>query len=127
MLPHSHPHLLLHTLPHPSLPPIPQPHIPTHFPHTHPQFNHPHSFKLFHHLSPLLKQKPYTLLNIHSTIIPQKPKIPPYIQPISQKIPQPLHPHLTHLNLKPTTTHKLPFTPTAERIASQATLLLQKN
>ncbi|WP_186319691.1 2-C-methyl-D-erythritol 2,4-cyclodiphosphate synthase, partial [Bacillus pumilus] len=71
-----HPDVLLHTLPDPSLGAIPQGHIRRHFPHTHPHFNHPHSFKLLHHLWPLLNQKPYTLLNIHCTIIPQNPKIP---------------------------------------------------
>ncbi|WP_144558129.1 2-C-methyl-D-erythritol 2,4-cyclodiphosphate synthase, partial [Bacillus pumilus] len=85
------------------------------------------SFKLLHHLCPLGKEKGYTLLNIHSTIIAQKPKMPPYIQPISDNIPQALDADVTQLNLKPTTTHKLPFTPRPQAIASHPTLLLHKN
>ncbi|WP_155009681.1 2-C-methyl-D-erythritol 2,4-cyclodiphosphate synthase, partial [Priestia megaterium] len=86
------------TIAHPLLPPATKPHIPNHFPDTHPQFKHPHSPNLLQHLSKLLKHQAYQLTNVDSTIIPQKPKIPPYIQPITEPIPQLLQASISQIN-----------------------------
>lgn len=65
-------------------------------------------------------------MNIDCTIMAQKPKMAPYIQPMCEKIAAALEADVTQVNVKATTTEKLGFTGRGEGIASQATVLLQK-
>lgn len=74
-----------------------------------------------------MKEKGYTLVNIDCTIMAQKPKMAPYIQPMCEKIAEALEADVTQVNVKATTTEKLGFTGRGEGIASQATVLLQKS
>ncbi|MBR0629507.1 2-C-methyl-D-erythritol 2,4-cyclodiphosphate synthase [Bacillus altitudinis] len=123
---HSDADVLLHTVADACLGAIAEGDIGRHFPDTDPEFKDADSFKLLQHVWALVKEKGYTLVNIDCTIMAQKPKMAPYIQPMCEKIAEALEADVTQVNVKATTTEKLGFTGRGEGIASQATVLLQK-
>lgn len=126
LLGHSDADVLLHTVADACLGAIAEGDIGRHFPDTDPEFKDADSFKLLQHVWALVKEKGYTLVNIDCTIMAQKPKMAPYIQPMCEKIAEALEADVTQVNVKATTTEKLGFTGRGEGIASQATVLLQK-
>ncbi|MEI4790107.1 2-C-methyl-D-erythritol 2,4-cyclodiphosphate synthase [Bacillus sp. FJAT-53060] len=126
LLGHSDADVLLHTVADACLGAIGEGDIGRHFPDTDPEFKDADSFKLLQHVWALVKDKGYTLVNIDCTIMAQKPKMAPYIQPMCKKIAEALETDVTQVNVKATTTEKLGFTGRGEGIASQATVLLQK-
>ena len=126
LLGHSDADVLLHTVADACLGAIAEGDIGRHFPDTDPEFKDADSFKLLQHVWALVKEKGYTLVNIDCTIMAQKPKMAPYIQPMCVKIAEALEADVTQVNVKATTTEKLGFTGRGEGIASQATVLLQK-
>ncbi|KAJ0071025.1 2-C-methyl-D-erythritol 2,4-cyclodiphosphate synthase [Bacillus altitudinis] len=126
LLGHSDADVLLHTVADACLGAIAEGDIGRHFPDTDPEFKDADSFKLLQHVWELVKEKGYTLVNIDCTIMAQKPKMAPYIQPMCEKIAEALEADVTQVNVKATTTEKLGFTGRGEGIASQATVLLQK-
>ncbi|WP_226567626.1 2-C-methyl-D-erythritol 2,4-cyclodiphosphate synthase [Bacillus stratosphericus] len=126
LLGHSDADVLLHTVADACLGAIGEGDIGRHFPDTDPEFKDADSFKLLQHVWALVKDKGYTLVNIDCTIMAQKPKMAPYIQPMCEKIAEALETDVTQVNVKATTTEKLGFTGRGEGIASQATVLLQK-
>lgn len=126
LLGHSDADVLLHTVADACLGAIAEGDIGRHFPDTDPEFKDADSFKLLRHVWALVKEKGYTLVNIDCTIMAQKPKMAPYIQPMCEKIAEALEADVTQVNVKATTTEKLGFTGRGEGIASQATVLLQK-
>ena len=127
LLGHSDADVLLHTVADACLGAIAEGDIGRHFPDTDPEFKDADSFKLLQHVWALVKEKGYTLVNIDCTIMAQKPKMAPYIQPMCEKIAEALEADVTQVNVKATTTEKLGFTGRGEGIASQATVLLQKS
>ncbi|MFJ5673004.1 2-C-methyl-D-erythritol 2,4-cyclodiphosphate synthase [Bacillus safensis] len=126
LLGHSDADVLLHTVADACLGAIAEGDIGRHFPDTDPEFKDADSFKLLQHVWALVKEKGYILVNIDCTIMAQKPKMAPYIQPMCEKIAEALEADVTQVNVKATTTEKLGFTGRGEGIASQATVLLQK-
>ncbi|MEK5337079.1 2-C-methyl-D-erythritol 2,4-cyclodiphosphate synthase [Bacillus sp. FSL M8-0166] len=126
LLGHSDADVLLHTVADACLGAIAEGDIGRHFPDTDPEFKDADSFKLLQHVWELVKEKGYILVNIDCTIMAQKPKMAPYIQPMCEKIAEALEADVTQVNVKATTTEKLGFTGRGEGIASQATVLLQK-
>lgn len=71
-----------------------------------------------------MKAEGYALSNVDCTIIAQKPKMAPYIQPIRERIAELLEAEVSQINVKATTTEKLGFTGREEGIASQAAVLV---
>ncbi|WP_456265929.1 MULTISPECIES: 2-C-methyl-D-erythritol 2,4-cyclodiphosphate synthase [unclassified Bacillus (in: firmicutes)] len=126
LLGHSDADVLLHTVADACLGAIAEGDIGRHFPDTDPEFKDADSFKLLQHVWAIVKEKGYTLVNIDCTIMAQKPKMAPYIQPMCEKIAEALEADVTQVNVKATTTEKLGFTGRGEGISSQATVLLQK-
>jgi len=126
LLGHSDADVLLHTVADACLGAIAEGDIGRHFPDTDPEFKDADSFKLLQHVWALVKEKGYTLVNIDCTIMAQKPKMAPDIQPMCEKIAEALEADVTQVNVKATTTEKLGFTGRGEGIDSQATVLLQK-
>ena len=64
--------------------------------------------------------------NVDATIIAQRPKMAPYIEPMKNRIAELLNADPSQVNVKATTTEKLGFTGREEGIASLATILLIK-
>ncbi|MEH7494700.1 2-C-methyl-D-erythritol 2,4-cyclodiphosphate synthase [Neobacillus niacini] len=126
LLGHSDADVLLHTISDACLGAIGEGDIGKHFPDTDPNFKDADSAKLMEHVWQLVKDRGYELVNADCTIIAQKPKMAPYIQPMKERIAELLDASPEQINVKATTTESLGFTGRGEGIASQAVVLLKK-
>lgn len=126
LLGHSDADVLLHTITDACLGAIGEGDIGKHFPDTDPAFKDADSAKLLIHIWQIIKEKGYELVNADCTIIAQKPKMAPFIEPMKTRIAQLLECEPGQINVKATTTEKLGFTGRGEGIAAQAVVLLQK-
>ena len=75
----------------------------------------------------LLLNNGYSINNIDSTIIAQKPKMAPFIQQMRENIANALNIDLMQINVKATTEEGLGFTGNGEGISSQSICLLEVN
>lgn len=126
LLGHSDADVLLHTVTDACLGAIGEGDIGKHFPDTDPEFKDADSSKLLQEVWSLVKEKGYELVNADCTIIAQKPKMAPYIEPMKEKIAGLLETTPDCINVKATTTEKLGFPGRGEGIAAQAVVLLKK-
>lgn len=126
LLGHSDADVLLHTIADACLGAIGEGDIGRHFPDTDPNFKDADSKLLLSHVWKLVEEKGYELVNADCTIIAQKPKMAPYIEPMKEVIANLLNASISQINVKATTTEKLGFPGRGEGIASQAVVLLQK-
>lgn len=98
--------------------------IGKHFPDTDPQYRGISSLKLLAHVGLLLKEKGYTIGNIDSTVVAQRPKLAPYIQQMRDNIAATLGIAVDLVSVKATTTEHLGFEGREEGISAQAVVLL---
>ncbi|MDQ0272551.1 2-C-methyl-D-erythritol 2,4-cyclodiphosphate synthase [Cytobacillus purgationiresistens] len=126
LLGHSDADVLLHTVADACLGAIGEGDIGKHFPDTDAEFKDADSAKLLTHVWQLVKDKGYELVNADCTIIAQKPKMAPHIEPMRARIASLLETDAENINVKATTTEMLGFTGRGEGIASQVTLLLKR-
>ncbi|ART74646.1 2-C-methyl-D-erythritol 2,4-cyclodiphosphate synthase [Sutcliffiella horikoshii] len=126
LLGHSDADVLLHTISDACLGAIGEGDIGKHFPDTDPAFKNADSAVLMEQVWAIVKEKGYTLGNVDCTIIAQKPKMAPHIEPMRKRIAELLEADVEQVNVKATTTEKLGFTGREEGIAAQAAVLLIK-
>ncbi|TCN19384.1 2-C-methyl-D-erythritol 2,4-cyclodiphosphate synthase [Mesobacillus foraminis] len=126
LLGHSDADVLLHTIADACLGAVGEGDIGRHFPDTDPDFKDADSAKLLEEVWRIVKEKGYRLGNVDCTIIAQKPKMAPYIEPITKRVAELLEGNADQVNVKATTTEKLGFTGRGEGIAAQAVILLEK-
>ncbi|NLP51154.1 2-C-methyl-D-erythritol 2,4-cyclodiphosphate synthase [Bacillus sp. RO1] len=126
LLGHSDADVLLHTISDACLGAIGEGDIGKHFPDTDPAFKNADSAVLMEQVWAIVKEKGYTLGNVDCTIIAQKPKMAPHIEPMRKRIAELLESDVEQVNVKATTTEKLGFTGREEGIAAQAAVLLIK-
>lgn len=100
--------------------------IGRHFPDTDPAYKDADSLKLLEQVWVMAKERGYTLGNIDSTIIAQKPKMAPYIPQMAEVIAKALDATVEQVNVKATTTEQLGFTGRGEGIAAQSVVCLVK-
>lgn len=100
--------------------------IGKHFPDTDEKYKGISSIKLLGEVYELLKENNYTIVNIDSTIIAQKPKMAPYIQKMRENIANVLHIDINCISIKATTEEKLGFTGRELGISSQAIALINQ-
>ena len=98
--------------------------IGKHFPDTDPQYRGIASLKLLAHVGTLLKEHGYSVGNIDSTIVAQRPKMAPHIPQMRQNIADTLGISLDQVSVKATTTEHLGFEGREEGISAQAIALL---
>lgn len=98
--------------------------IGKHFPDTDPQYKGISSLKLLAHVGALLKENGYSVGNIDSTIVAQRPKLAPYIMQMRQNIADTLGVDITQVSVKATTTEHLGFEGREEGISAQAVALI---
>ena len=98
--------------------------IGKHFPDTDPQYKGISSVKLLAHVGKLLKEKGYTVGNIDSTIVAQRPKLAPHIQQMRQTMADALGIDVEQMSVKATTTEHLGFEGREEGISAQAVALI---
>lgn len=100
--------------------------IGKHFPDTDPQYKGISSITLLQHVWQQVESKGYTMGNLDSIIIAEKPKMAPYIQEMRQMIADTCNCQIEQINVKATTTEKLGFTGREEGIAAQAIIFIQQ-
>ena len=98
--------------------------IGKHFPDTDPQYKGISSLKLLSHVGRLLNEQGYTIGNIDSTVVAQRPKLAPYILQMRKNIADTLGIDLSQVSVKATTTEHLGFEGRQEGISAQAVALL---
>jgi len=124
LLGHSDADVLLHTIADACLGAIGAGDIGKHFPDTDAAFKDANSAKLLRHVWEMVTECGYHLGNIDCTIVAEKPKMAPYIEPMRIRIAELLDATVEQVNVKATTTEKLGFTGRGEGIAAQAIVLL---
>ena len=100
--------------------------IGLHFPPEDDKYKDISSIKLLKYVNELIRSKEYTIVNIDSTILAQKPKLLPYISQIKHSIATALDLEEQSVSVKATTTEKLGDIGKGLAIASEAVVLLEK-
>ena len=93
------------------------------FPDTGDEYRGIDSQKLLKKVLELISEK-FSIVNIDSTILAERPKFAPYIQAMRIKLAETLSINIDQINIKATTTEKLGFTGREEGIAAEAVCLL---
>lgn len=101
--------------------------IGTHFPDTDERYKGASSIKLLEEVGKLLYKNGFSINNIDSTIIAQRPKMSPHIMHMRENIAKALNIDINKINVKATTEEGLGFTGTGEGISSQSICLLTVN
>lgn len=101
--------------------------IGTHFPDTDERYKGASSIKLLEEIGKLLYKNGFSINNIDSTIIAQRPKMSPHIMNMRENIAKALNIDINKINVKATTEEGLGFTGTGEGISSQSICLLTVN
>jgi 2-C-methyl-D-erythritol 2,4-cyclodiphosphate synthase len=99
--------------------------IGKHFPDTDMQYKNISSIKLLEIVGDMLKEK-FTISNIDTTIIAQKPKLSTYKQRMADNIAKALKIPADKVNVKATTEEGLGFTGSEEGISAQAIVLIEE-
>lgn len=100
--------------------------IGKHFPDTDNQYKGISSIKLLEEVYKLIINKKYSLVNLDSVIVAEKPKLKDYILPMRENIARALHVDLEQVSIKATTEEKLGFTGEELGMKSYAVVLLEK-
>ena len=98
--------------------------IGKHFPDTDPQYKGISSLKLLAHVGTLLSEHGYTIVNIDSTIVAQRPKMAPHIEQMRHNIASTLDIDIDRVSVKATTTEHLGFEGREEGISAQAVAMI---
>jgi len=101
--------------------------IGIHFPDTSKEFEGIDSKKLLSNVIEIISKKGYSIENIDSIIILQKPKISEYIPQMKKILAATMKIDIDDISVKATTTEKLGYIGREEGIAAQAVVLLSKN
>ncbi len=101
--------------------------IGKYFPDTDAQWKGADSLKMLKECARLAKEKGWTVGNVDSTIICQKPKLSSYIEPMKQKIAEALEISADRVSVKAKTTEEMGFEGRQEGLSTQAIVLLTKS
>ena len=100
--------------------------IGQHFPDTDPRFKGISSLKLLSYVSGLIRKSGYTVVNVDSVVVAQRPKLSPFIKQMKENIAAVLGILPSQVSVKATTTEKLGFEGREEGISAQAVVLLKQ-
>ena len=100
--------------------------IGQHFPDTDPEYKGISSIHLLEKVGELLKEKGYTVGNIDSIIVAQRPKLLPYRPQMAENMAKALGISVDRVSVKATTEEGLNFTGSGEGMAAQAVALLEE-
>ena len=99
--------------------------IGKHFPDTDERYAGADSRELLRAVTKLLADKKFSIANVDSTIIAERPKLAPYIEKMRDNIANDLNISVSKVNIKATTTEKLGFVGEERGIAAQAIALIK--
>lgn len=100
--------------------------IGQHFPDTDMKYKNIDSSILLTKVTNLIKSKGYSIVNLDSIIVLQKPKVKPYIEDMMAKIASILQVEIDRVSVKATTEEKLGFTGDESGVKSYCVVLLEK-
>jgi 2-C-methyl-D-erythritol 2,4-cyclodiphosphate synthase len=100
--------------------------IGDHFPDTDPAYKNADSLVLLRHVDALIRSKGYTISNIDSVIVAQKPKLAPHIPQMRACLSELLSLSLDQVSIKATTSETLGPEGREEGMSSHAVVLLYK-
>lgn len=100
--------------------------IGQHFPDTDPAFKNADSTKLLKESYRLVQEEGYSVVNVDSTVVAERPKLNKYISDIRNHIAEALKCDSNQLSVKATTNEKMGFIGREEGIAVHAIVLLKK-
>jgi len=121
---HSDADVLLHAICDALLGAIAEGDIGRHFPDTDPQYRDIKSTLLLKKVVEKVKEKGFSLLNLDTTIVAQKPKLLDFIPRMVNEISRVLEVDPSRISVKATTTEGLGFTGRGEGIAAYAIVLV---
>lgn len=98
--------------------------IGQHFPDNDPTYEGADSIRLLQEVGNILAKEGYTIGNIDSTIIAQKPKLMNFLPEMRKNVADALGIDISQVSIKATTEEHLGFTGRGEGISSQAVALL---
>lgn len=101
--------------------------IGKHFPDTDEKYKGIKSILLLEHVRKLLLEKGYSISNIDSIIVAQKPKLAPFIELMRKNIADALNISKDFVSVKATTTEKLGFEGEGKGISSYSVCLIEKH
>jgi len=96
-----------------------------HFPDTDEKWRGADSIELLKAVGRLLGECGYSICNIDSIVIAQKPKLAPYIEQMRQNIANALNLSVDKVSVKATTTEKLGFCGRGEGIAAESVCCIE--
>lgn len=100
--------------------------IGKHFPDTDEEYSNADSLKLLSKVCKLIQDNGYTIGNIDSTILCQKPKLAPHIASMRENIAKVCNISVECISVKATTEERLGFTGQGLGISAHAVCLLSK-
>lgn len=100
--------------------------IGQHFPDTDPAFKNADSTKLLKESYARVQEEGYSIINVDSTIVAERPKLSAYIPGIRNHIAEALGCNQNQISVKATTNEKMGFIGREEGIAVHAVVLLEK-
>ena len=101
--------------------------IGKHFPDTDEKYSGADSLELLKQVGLLLKEKGYSVVNIDSTVLAQRPKLAPHIYLMRENIAKALGIDIDCVSVKATTEEGLGFTGEMLGIAAHSVCLIEKN
>lgn len=126
LLGHSDADVLVHSIMDAMLGALALGDIGKHFPDTDTSYKNADSIELLGKVNNLIQTQGYSVVNIDSVIMAEKPKLLSFIERMRQKIAECLECDISHISIKATTTEKLGFVGKEEGIAAQAVVLVNK-
>lgn len=100
--------------------------IGKHFPDTDEKYKGISSLALLEHVTALMRENFYVIVNVDATIVAQKPKLSPYIHQMRQNVANTLGCDVERINIKATTEEHLGFTGREEGISAHSVVLIEK-
>ena len=127
LLGHSDADVLVHAIMDGLLGALGERDIGYHFPDTDPEYKDISSLELLSRVKYLLDKKSYSVVNIDSVVMAERPKLLNHIEKMEENIARVLEIDKSLINIKATTTEKLGFVGREEGIAAQSVCLLRSN
>lgn len=124
---HSDADVLLHAISDAILGALALGDIGQHFPDTDPQYENIDSKILIKKIYDLITEKGWTISNIDSTVVMERPKLKKYVPEIQNQISSILNINLDQISIKATTSEKLGFVGLEEGVKAYSVVLLKKD
>lgn len=98
-----------------------------HFPNTSNEYKNADSKVLLQHVTRLLADKGYVIINIDATVVAEKPKINPHIEHMQKVLSECMKITADSISIKATTNERMGFVGREEGITAQAVALIEKS